>query len=211
MNRRLLAVVAIVGLVALSGCALLTSDTLEFSAQPATVSEDAQDSAQYDLVGVEERTLNRSVDVVGVERQIKATNHVATYERDLAIATSEAVGSVIVLSTPEMSVAGQSVNPVGSVPPRQLFETLAIDQAGISDVEKRGNRTTTVLGEEATVTIFDGTAEYSGQEVDVTMHLVRVNHEGDYVVGLAVHPSVMSADQAGVDQMFEGIEHTGDE
>jgi len=211
MNRRLLAVVAIVGLVALSGCALLTSDTLEFSAQPATVSEDAQDSAQYDLVGVEERTLNRSVDVVGVERQIKATNHVATYERDLAIATSEAVGSVIVLSTPEMSVAGQSVNPVGSVPPRQLFETLAIDQAGISDVEKRGNRTTTVLGEEATVTIFDGTAEYSGQEVDVTMHLVRVNHEGDYVVGLAVHPTVMSPDQAGVDQMFEGIEHTGDE
>ena len=210
MNRRLLAVVALVGLVALSGCALLTGETLEFSAQPATVSESAQETAQYDLIGVESQEINRTVDVLGQERRIVATNHVATYERDLAVTTTEAVGNVVLVSTPQMSVAGQSVNPVGSMGPESVLRTLGAGQ-GVSDLSAQGNRTVTVLGEDATVTVFGGTSTVAGQEVDVTAHFLRVAHEGDYVIGLAIHPAVMSADQAGVDAMFEGIEHTGDE
>ena len=210
MNALLLLVLDPVCLVALSGCALLTGETLEFSAQPATVSENAQETAQYDLVGVEAREINRTVDVLGQERRIVATNHVATYERDLAVTTTEAVGTVVLVSTPQMSVAGQSVNPVGSMGPESVLRTLGAGQ-GIGDLSRQGNRTVTVLGEEATVTDFDGTTTVAGQDVDVTVHFLQVPHEGDYVIGLAVHPAVMSADQAGVDAMFEGIEHTGSE
>lgn len=208
MNRRLLAVLALTGLIALSGCALITGETIEFSAQPATVSEDAQSSAGYDLVGVEARTVNRTVDVIGMERTVRATNHVATYERDLAVATSGAVGTVAVVSTPQMSVAGQSVNPVGSMGPRQLLTTVSAGQGGLSEVERRGNRTTTVLDRNATVTVFDATTTYAGQEVDVNVHVLRVDHGGDHVIALAVHPTLISAEQAGVDAMFEGIDHT---
>jgi hypothetical protein len=208
MNRRLLAVLALAGLVTLSGCALITGGTLEFSAQPATVSGDAQSEAGYDLVGVNAQTVNRTVDVLGMERTVSATNHVATYERDLAVATSGAMGTVVVFSTPEMSVAGQSVNPVGSMSPRQLLTAVSTGQGGVSNVEERGNRTVSVLGEDATVTVFDATRSVAGQEVEVTVHLLRVDHGGDHVVGLAVHPSVIDAEQAGVDAMFEGIEHT---
>ena len=49
----------------------------------------------------------------------------------------------------------------------------------------------------------------AGQDVDVTVHLLQVDHGGDHVIALAVHPTLISAEQAGVDAMFEGIEHTG--
>lgn len=172
------------------------------------MSGDAQDEAGYDLVGVTAQTVNRTVDVLEMERMVSATNHVATYERDLAVATTGAAGTVVVFSTPEMSVAGQSVNPVGSMAPRQLLTAVSTGQGGVSNVEKRGNRTVSVLGGAATVTVFDARRSVAGQEVDVTVHLLRVEHGDDHVIGLAVHPSVLSAKQAGVDAMFEGIEHT---
>jgi hypothetical protein len=174
------------------------------------VSESAQETAQYDLVGVEFQEINRTVEVLGQERRIVATNHVATYERDLGVTTADAVGNVVIVSTPEMSVAGQSVNPVGSMGPESVLRTLGAGQ-GVSDLSAQGNRTVTVLGEDATVTVFGGTTTIAGQEVDVTAHFLRVAHEGDYVIGLAVHPAVMSPDQAGVDAMFAGIEHIGSE
>ncbi|MDZ7850318.1 MAG: DUF6517 family protein [Halodesulfurarchaeum sp.] len=211
MNRRTLAVVALAALVALSGCALLTGETLEFTADAATVSETAQQDAQYELVGVESQSINRTVEALGQERTIEAENWIATYERDLAIATTDAVGTVAVVSTPQMTMAGQAVNPVGKMGPRQLLDTVAAGQAGFSDATFRDNRTVTVLGEDATVSVFDATTEFAGQEVDVTVHLFRVAHEDDYVIGVAVHPSVMTAEQAGVDTMFAGIEHPDSE
>ena len=211
MNRRIVAVVALAALLTLSGCALLTGETLEFTAGQATVSEDAQETAQYDLVGVDTQGVNRTVEALGQERTVVATNRIATYERDLAVTTTEAVGTVVLVSTPQMEVAGQSVNPVGTMEPRQLLETVAAGQDRFSDVSQRDNRTLTVLGEETTVTVFDATTEYGGQTVDVTVHLLRVAHDGDYVIGLGVHPSLLTADQAGVDTMFAGIEHTGSE
>lgn len=209
MNRRLLAIVALVGLVALSGCALLTGETLEFSAQPATVSEAAEDGAQYDLVGVESQDINRSVEVLGQERRILATNQVATYERDLGVAETDAVGTVLVVSTPTMEVAGQALNPLGRISPEQALSTLSTGQDGIEGLEATGNRTAAVLGEDRTVRTFATTTTVAGQDVPTTVHFLRVPHEGDYVIGVAIHPELMSADQADVDTMFEGIEHSG--
>lgn len=209
MDRRVTLTLALVGLVALSGCALLTGETLEFAAGPATVGEDAQSAAQYDQVSMESPTINRTISVAGQERTVRATNHVVTYERDLAVTTTQATGTVVVLSTPQMAVVDQPLNPVGEMGPRQLLETISAGQADLSNVAVSENRTVPVLGENATVTVFDATTTAGGQEIDVTVHLVRVAHDGDFVVGVGVHPSIMTAEQAGVDRMFQGIEHTG--
>ncbi|MFB6110219.1 MAG: DUF6517 family protein [Halodesulfurarchaeum sp.] len=207
MDRRAVLTLALVGLVASSGCALLAGGTLEFTAAPATVSEAAQSAAQYELSRMQSPSINRTVSVAGQERTIRATNHLAVYERELAAGPVRATGTVLVLSTPQMTVFGQSLNPIGEMSPRQLLEAVAASRAGLSNVAIRGNRTVPVLGETATVTAFEATTEFGGRQVDVTVHLLRVAHEGDYVVALAVHPSVMTAEQAGVDRMFRGIEH----
>ncbi|MFB6085285.1 MAG: DUF6517 family protein [Halodesulfurarchaeum sp.] len=207
MDRRTLAVVALVALVSLSGCALLTGETLEFSANAATVSNDTLQEARYDLRGVENQSISRTVEALGQERTIEATNWIATYERNRSVESTGAVGTVVVVATPQMIVAGQAVNPVGKLSPRQLLGTISTAQRGLSNVAFRDNRTVTVLGEDATVSVFEATTRVADREVDVTVHLVRVAHGEDYVIGVAVHPSVMTAEQAGVDTMFAGIQH----
>lgn len=207
MDRRALAVLGLVTLVTLSGCALLTGDTLEFSATKATVSDSATAEAGYEEVSVEPRTINQSFTVADQERDVRVTNWVATYERDLVVGTTPAPGTVAVLSTPEISIAGQTLNPIGSMSDRELLDRLLEEEGGISDVTHDGTRTATVLGTETEVEMYQGTVEYEGQQVDVTIHLTRVNHGGDYVVALGLHPAAMNADQAGIDTMLTGIEH----
>ena len=207
MDRRSLAILGVIALVTLSGCALLTGDTLEFSATKATVSDAATDEAGYEEVSVEPRTINQSFTVADQERDVRVTNWVATYERDLMVGTTPAPGTVAVLSTPEISIAGQTLNPIGSMSDRDLVDRLLEEEAGVSDVNRVGTRTETVLGTETEVVTFEGTIEYEGQQVDVTIHLTRVNHGGDYVVAVALHPAVMNPEQAGVETMLSGIEH----
>lgn len=207
MDRRALAILGLVSLVTLSGCALLTGDTLEFSATQATVSDSATAEAGYDEVSVESRNVNRTFTVADQEREVLVTNWVATYERDLVVGTTPAPGTVAILSTPEISIAGQTLNPIGSLSDRQLADRLLQEEEAISNVSREGTRTATVLGTETEVAVFQGTVEYEGQSTDVTIHLARVNHDEDYVVALGLHPAAMNADQAGIDTMFAGIEH----
>lgn len=210
MNRRVLVVLGLVSLLALSGCALLTGETLEFSAEPATVTEDAYTASSYEEIDLEAQSVTETVELLGQERTIQATNYVATYERDLAITETDAAGTVVVLSTPEMSVAGQALNPIASMEPKQVLDTITATHGDISEATVSDERTATVLGEEATVTVFDAETEVAGQTVDVTVHLVQLTHEGDLVVAVGVHPAIMDHEQAGVDTMFEGIEHPVD-
>ncbi len=206
MDRRTLAVLGLLMLLTLSGCALLSSDTLEFNASQATVSNSATADADYEEVSVERRTLNRSFTVADQERFVQVTNWVATYQRNLTVGTTPAPGTVAVLATPEVSIAGQTVNPIGSLSDRELLDRLLEGQA-VTGVNRVGTRTESVLGTETDVVTFEGTIEYEGQQVDVTVHLTRVNHGSDYVVAVGLHPAAMSPEQAGVDTMFAGIEH----
>jgi hypothetical protein len=208
MNRRTLLSLAIVAMVTLSGCALLTGETLEFEASPATVSDSAQEDARYDEVSVESDTASRTFSVAGQEREVRLTNWVASYERDLEVTTTPAPGTVAVFATPEVSVAGQTLNPIGTMSEQELLELVVQQYEGLSDPTEQSTRTITVLGEETTVTTYAATVTYQGQEVDVLLHLTRVKHEGDFIVGVGVHPALMSADQAGIDTMLRGIEHS---
>ena len=209
MDRRALVAVALAAMVGLSGCALLTGETLEFEASQATVSDSALGQAQYEEVGIEQKTVNRSFAVAGQEREVRLTNWVASYQRDLGGTASPAPGTVSVLSTPEVSIAGQTLNPIASLSPRELLDNILQQYSGISDISQAGTRNVTILGAERTVTSFTGTIEYEGQEVDVRIHLATATHEGDVIVAVAVHPEMIPPDQAGVDTMFQGIEHTG--
>lgn len=207
MDTRAVVVLAVAAMVALSGCAVLTGETLEFSASKATVSDSAVEQAAYDEIAVEQKPVNRTFTVAGQEREVSLTNWVASYQRDLAVTTSPAPGTVTVLSTPEINIAGQTLNPIGTMSDRELLDTLLENYEGISDVSQEETRQIQVLGQSTDVTTFSAVIDYQGQEVEVTIHLTTVKHEGDVVVGVGVHPAVISSEEAGVDTMLSGIQH----
>jgi hypothetical protein len=145
MNRQGVLAVAVALMIALSGCAFLTGGPLEFSASKATIADQAQQDAGYEEVSVEARNQSRNVTVAGQDREVRLTNWVATYERDLGVTTSPAPGRVLVLSTPTVSVAGQTLNPIASMSNREVLENVLQRYGGLANVQQVDTRNLTIL------------------------------------------------------------------
>lgn len=207
MDRTHVLAVAVALLVTLGGCAALTGGDLTYSASKATVAPQAVSAANYQEVSVQDQTVNRTVSVAGQDRTVRLTNWVATYRTQFSSTNSPAPGTVVVLSTPQVSVAGQELNPVGNMPPDQLITTLLQRYGGVSDVTRVDAQQMTVLGESTEVSTFRTTMDFQGRTVPVLVHLATVKHQGDYVVVVGVHPTVVSPSKAGIQTMFTGVQH----
>ncbi|MFC6864481.1 DUF6517 family protein [Halomicroarcula sp. GCM10025817] len=196
-------------LVVSSGCVgLITGETVAFEAEPAAVDDAALETTGYDEARAEAQTVTRNVSVVGQERTVRITNHVAEYNRSVELGPlgELELARLIVLSTPGATVAGQSLNPLASQSNRRLAERLVQRSGRISDVASEGNRTVQILGEDRTVSEFTGTSEVQGQEIDVRLHVTSFEHDGDVIVAIAVHPERID-ERDRVDTLMGAIQH----
>lgn len=202
MNPRM--VVALVTVVLLAGC---TGGAFSYSASPATVDEAAAEDAGYVGEGPEEFTINESVEVAGLSRDVQATTWTAGYSDD------EIGASLIVASTPDASVAGQSVNPLSRLSGKDLLERV-VQEAGdaegvdVDDLEVVQRENRQILGVETEVTTFATTTRTNGEEVPVRIHLASVSHEGDVVVLVGVHPEAVDERETQL-TLMESAEHEG--
>jgi len=152
MKRQATLALALLTLVAIGGCVgLLMGDDLEMDGEPAGVSDEAL--AETDFQFAEYRTiyLNETIDVEGQTRRINATNHATIYERTSNLERFDReTGGFVVLSTPDVSVAGRSVNPAARMSNRELVERFQGDlESGIGELgnlTKCSERTEAVLG-----------------------------------------------------------------
>ena len=221
MNRRgLLAAIAASTSVAVAGCAG-QDGSYEFDAEPARIPESAYAESNYTGEEPESYTIDREFNVTGVNAEVTATTWVAQY------VNSETQSALFVASTPNASVAGQSVNPLVRVEGgdliRRLLNQINQQAAGggnadiqADDLEERGTETRTILGEESTVSIFETTisADTGGadngsgsvEDIPVLLYLVTVQHDDDVIALVGVHPvQIDQADQ--LLSMMEAVEH----
>ena len=209
--RRSLASLAVVLLVLVGGCVgVLTSDgSLAVEADPVEVADGPREDAGYETVREESMTVNRSFTVAGETRNVSVTNHVAAYGRavELGPLSTEPYARVTVLSTPQVEVAGRTLNPVGELSDRELATRLQSQYDSIEDVRPAGNRTVEILGEDRTVSQFDATTTVAGTEVDLRLHVTKFRHGEDVVVAIGVHPARLDDEGDRVRTMFRGIEH----
>ena len=221
MNRReLLAAIAASTSVAVAGCAG-QDGSYEFNADPARVTESAYADAAYSGEDPESYTVDREFNATGVNAEVTATTWVARY------VNSETQSALFVASTPNASVAGQSVNPLVRVEGADLIRRLLnqINQQDVGggnadietdDIESRGEETRTVLGEETTVSIFEttisadveggGNSGESVEDVPVVLYLATVEHDDDVIALVGIHPvQIDQSDQ--LLSMMEAVEH----
>lgn len=220
MKRRgLLAALAASTSVAVAGCAG-QDGSYEFDADPARVPESAYADA-YSGQDPESYTIDREFNVTGVNAEVSATTWVARY------VNSETQSALFVASTPNASVAGQSVNPLVRADNVELIGRILdqVNQQGVGggsadvktdDIEQRGEETRTILGEETTVAIYETTVSAevetsegqsgSVEDIPVLLYIATVQHNDDVVALLGVHPQ--GIEQSGqLLSMMEAVEH----
>lgn len=98
-SRRQALALSGIGIAALSGCAdaaeFVTGEGVEEEAQPAVVNEDALVETGYEHTEQEEETIDEEVEAGGETRQVRITNHIGMYEREVELSADELADEVL--------------------------------------------------------------------------------------------------------------------
>lgn len=188
MRLRRTGAVVVVGLaLSLAGCSgVLLQEETAFVADEANVSE--TDSLAYSHNATQWQNVTRSVKAAGQEREVTVSNRAEVFVNRSADGSAEA--TVTVVSSPQVTVAGQELNPISDWSQRDALEQFGGQYntyENITDVEERETRQVRMLGKEADMRVFNATLERgTDSSEDIVVGVAKVKHEGDYVVAIAV-------------------------
>ncbi|WP_049970971.1 DUF6517 family protein [Haladaptatus cibarius] len=212
MARKLLAGALVAVLVLTSGClGFILGDTLSYSANKATVGDNALSETSYDKANEEQLNTERSFEVAGESRDVEVTNWITQYEKSVGVSGvgEGTVATFTVLSSPRFELAGESVNPLARYNNRQLVQKFVSGYGNVRNIQETDTRNVTMLGSETEVSTFTGTAQSNGASVEVNIHVTKVEHGDDIVVVMAVHPKQLD-ESDNVSRLIEGVEHEGE-
>jgi len=198
-------------LVVTSGCIgfLTGEEAITVEAEKAVTDQAVAEDGGYELNQSETIAIERNLTFAGVTRQVRVTNWVTTYDKavEIPLFGRLRLGMFGVISTPAVEIAGEPRNPIGDYDNDQLVALFESRYQQISDVERVSSRQLTVLGKETTVTKYAATTTIQGQEVDVYVHVTKLQHESDFIVALGIYPRQLDGEQDNVLEMMRAIEH----
>lgn len=204
MNRHVLLSVGLAVLLLLAGC---TGSVSEFSASPAAVDDTAVEKAGYQHGETSDLTVEETVGVGGVTRDVKVTNWVSTY-------AGENGSAFVALSTPDVEVGGVGVNPLTSMSNREvigfILERVAAaggaSETDVPELKQTGASQISLLGESTEVVHYRTTVEADGQDVPMRIHVATTRHDGDVLVLIGLHPDAID-EQDTILSLMESVEH----
>lgn len=221
-RRDALAAGAGLAIAATSGCLdLLLGDGLSFEATAPSVSEEALDATGYEEHRIQDHTLERTFEAAGESRDVTVTNWQAEYDRavdlgGLGLPIDEARQQAAVFSaitTPQVEVLDQEFNPVAEMSAADIVAMAQERYEGFQDLQRVGEETVTLLGEETTATEFEGEARLTDADVrlDLTLYVVEAVPSGDdYALAIAGYPSLLESQEGdNVFTLFDGVQHDG--
>ncbi|MFB6303098.1 MAG: DUF6517 family protein [Haloferacaceae archaeon] len=193
-------------MILVAGCS--AGGLTTFEADAATVSDSVVSDTNYEYVGTREQTVTRTFEVAGSEQRVTVVNKVSTYEKAVEVpgVGSRRLAAVVVLSSPSISLAGSQFNPIAEFTARELAAALADRRAGLTVDRQVGRSTVRTLGTEVTVSRFAGRQTVGPTDVDMTVQVAKLKHEGDFVAVLAVYPRWLD-DAETVRRMIRGLVH----
>ena len=222
-RRRALTLIGAVGLTGTAGC-LGEDGEISGSASPAVVPEG--DQQEFQTGGPTSIDINETVEMAGVSRDVNITTWSTAY------ASEEDQAAMFVISTPNVSVGGQSLNPLARLKGADLI-TRVIDEGlaradgdtGIKEIKQEDEVELPVLDETRTVPIFSAVletnnAEGSGGssgiagaengEIPIRLYLLSITHEEDVLLAIGFHPEPLEVGEE-IQSMMTAIEHPVDE
>ncbi|MFC6723980.1 DUF6517 family protein [Halobium palmae] len=204
-------------LVVLAGC---TGTLVDAKASPATVPADAYETAGYVHGNTTAVPLTYPVGKFGVTPDVKVTSYVSGYSKSVegADGGSNDTAALLVVSTPNARIAGQSVNPFAHATNAELSERAfrlldrvkgTSEYGELGDLREIDRGEQAVLGDSVEVVTFAASATIDGNATEVRIHVLSVEHGDDVVVALGVH-EVGFDESAALRGLMERIEHEVD-
>lgn len=210
-TRRSVLVAATAGLAATGGCLGFAAGTapLEAEADEVTVADGVLAETGYEVSRSERTTRTYTVTIVGRSREIEASNYVSEYRKLLSVGSleEEYLGTFSVTSAPRTELFGRTHHPFADLSDRRLATDLQSTYAGFEAVEPVESDPVRVLGERRGTRAYRAKTERAGESIDVVIHVLSVDHDGDQLVGVGVHPASLSGEKQRILSLFEGIEH----
>ena len=213
-RRRALGVIGTVGVGGMAGC--LGEEGFEYVAEPAVVPSAADRG--YEVEGPEELEFNETLEAGGVSQDV----HIRTWSATYVSPDDEA--SLFLFSTPDVSVAGVSANPLARLSGADLIARVLNEglgggegDGGIRDIEPDGETELTVLGEPRAVQLFSAVFDVDEGEipseaqtddggVPIRLYVLSVSHEDDVILSVGLHPEIIEAGDD-IQALMEAIEH----
>ena len=210
-RRSLLAASVPTLLAATAGCSAILGSGTEFSSATATVPTNARAGTGYEEAAIEDVVVERTFSAAGQERTVSVTNRAARYERrvDLPVLPSQRAAVFVAFTSPKIDLFGKTFNPIGKMSNRELLELVQERYSGLSVGDRAGTQEATMLGQSTTVEKYHGSGTLAGASVSVLIHVARVEHEGDYVLAMAIYPDQLGEEDDTVLELVEGIQHGG--
>ncbi|WP_238717395.1 DUF6517 family protein [Natronorubrum halophilum] len=220
MNRRLFVATIAAGAVGTSaGCLSgIINDATTFEAFPVRVSTAAADEAGYEYKGTRKRVEEREF----AGESVEVTNYLSEYTRTLelpldAFGSETEAGVFALISTPQVSVAGESFNPVGEMSTAELAEHVQNQYDKLEIGSNIGGRALEPdeLDVRVSFDTYEGAATLHGeQEINVLVDIAQPDHDSDHLVLIGVYPDEegfsAESEQGRIDTMVAGLEHSDD-
>jgi hypothetical protein len=187
-RRTLIAGVGAAGLTGLSGC-LGVLGLAEHESSPAGVEAAAREETGYEQIAIEALPIER--DVGPTDETVTVTNHMTKHEKSIDMGPLGSRRGAIfnVLTTPQVSILGKTLNPVGEMSTQELMDLVKSNYDGISNISRVEDSEITILEESTTKTQFAADAEFDGRSVDVDIHITEAVEAGDdLLVTIGVYP-----------------------
>lgn len=208
IRRQSVGALSVAVLVLLAGC---VAGAVEFGSSPATVAPDALADAGYAVEREAPTPVSSPVVLGPFVADVSVTGYAGVYTKTVG----EDTAALVVLSTPNRKVLGQSVNPLAHLSNRELVGW-TLNQVGrlgalgefegVRSLQHVGAEERTVLGERVDVLEYAGTVDTGGERRDVVVHLVAVEHGSDVILAVGVHERSFD-ESAALVGLIERVEH----
>lgn len=197
MNRRVaLGAIGTAGIASMAGC-LGLAGLNEHVATPIGVDEETRAETGYEMTSVEEIGIEESVNFVLWSETVTVKNYVTEHEKSVSVGpiTNQRAAVFMVISTPQVSVAGQEVNPIAEKSTADIVELAADNYDDLDvDTDSREDEELEILGQSTIESTFTAQATFSATGVDsvpldVNVHVTEaVETDDDLVVPIGVYP-----------------------
>ncbi|QLK27895.1 DUF6517 family protein [Natrinema zhouii] len=205
-RRRVITGLGVAGLASLSGCLGLLG-MAEHESSPAGVEAAAREETGYEQTEIEELPIER--DVGPTNETVTVLNHMTKHEKQVGImGLGERRAAIYnVLTTPQVSIFGRELNPVGEMSTPELVDLVRSNYDGINDISHEEDSEITILDQTTTQSRFTADATFDGQELEVDVYITEaVEADDDLLVTIGVYPHhLQSQERSNITTLTESV------